>query len=119
MNPKEESRRQVHTALSIYKKHIRQYLPRLAPFYPLGLPPAMADTISPVTVGLRDSERALRRFGDWLARKIFRCQITLADAYPCFTRRIWASSSNARPRLWNKFPPPLHGSDSGSNKIKS
>jgi len=30
----------------------------MTPFYPLGLPPSMADTASPVAVGLRDSERA-------------------------------------------------------------
>ena len=55
---KEESRRQVHTGIRIYKEQIRQHIPHMTPFYPLGLPPSMADTKSPVVVGLRDSERA-------------------------------------------------------------
>ena len=58
VNLKEESRRQVHAGLRIYKEHIRPHLPHMTPFYPLGLPPSMADTASPVAVGLRDSERA-------------------------------------------------------------
>ena len=57
-NLKDESRKQVHTGLRIYKERIRQHIPHMTPFYPLGLPPSMADTKSPVAVGLRDSERA-------------------------------------------------------------
>jgi alpha-galactosidase len=52
---KEESRQQVHTGLRIYKERIRPHIPRMTPFYPLGLPPSMAATHSPVAVGLRDS----------------------------------------------------------------
>ena len=57
-NLKDESRKQVCTGLRIYKERIRQHIPHMTPFYPLGLPPSMADTTSPVCVGLRDSERA-------------------------------------------------------------
>ena len=55
---KEESRKQVHEGIRIYKERIRRYLSHMTPFYPLGLPPSMADTVSPVAVGLRDTERA-------------------------------------------------------------
>jgi len=57
-NLKPESRQQVHTGIRVYKERIRQHIPHMTPFYPLGLPPSMADTKSPVVVGLRDSERA-------------------------------------------------------------
>ena len=57
-NLKDESRKQVHAGLRIYKEHIRQHIPHMTPFYPLGMPPSMADTKSPVAVGLQDSERA-------------------------------------------------------------
>ena len=52
------SRQQVHAGVRIYKERIRRHLPRMTPFYPLGRPPSMSDTNSPVVVGLRDSERA-------------------------------------------------------------
>ena len=55
---KDESRHQVHEGLRVYKEHIRNHIPKMVPFYPLGLPPSMADTNSPVVVGLRDSKRS-------------------------------------------------------------
>ena len=57
-NLKGESRKQVQTGVRIYKEHIRQHLPYMTPFYPLGQPPSMADTTASVAVGLRDAERA-------------------------------------------------------------
>ena len=47
-----ESRAQVHAGLAFYKKTIRPLLSGLTPFFPLGRP-SMADTRSPVALGLR------------------------------------------------------------------
>ena len=53
-----ESRREVVEGIRIYKQRIRPHLAQMVPFLPLGFP-AMADTRSPVAVGLRGPDRAL------------------------------------------------------------
>ena len=53
-----ESRREVVEGIRIYKQRIPPQLAQMVPFLPLGFP-AMADTRSPVAVGLRGPDRAL------------------------------------------------------------
>jgi alpha-galactosidase len=53
-----ESWREVCAGIRIYKQDIQAELPQMIPFFPLGLP-SMANTRSPVAVGLRGARRAL------------------------------------------------------------
>ncbi len=53
----EDSRREVLDGIRIYKETIRPLIPFAAPFFPIGLP-SMADTTSPVAVGIRQSGQA-------------------------------------------------------------
>ena len=55
---RDESWREVREGIRIYKENIRPDIPRMVPFLPLGLP-SMADTHSPVAVGLRGAARSL------------------------------------------------------------
>jgi alpha-galactosidase len=50
--------REVCEGIRVYKEHIQPELPRMTPYYPLGLP-SMADPRSPVAVGLRGAQRSL------------------------------------------------------------
>jgi alpha-galactosidase len=53
----EESLEQVRQGIAIYKKQLAPFIPGAHPFFPLGMPD-LSDTISPVSVGLKDKDKA-------------------------------------------------------------
>lgn len=52
-----ESFEQVSNAIIIYKKRLASFIPQSVPFFPLGMP-AMADSIAPIAVGIRNGKKA-------------------------------------------------------------
>jgi len=53
----ENSRQEILEGVRLYKEKIRPLIPVATPFFPIGLP-SMADTTSPVAVGIRRSDQA-------------------------------------------------------------
>ncbi len=55
-NLSQESFQQVSTGISLYKNVMASFIPQAVPFFPLGMP-AMADSISTVSAGLRHGKK--------------------------------------------------------------